>query len=183
MADYRPHLAPGTTQRSSVPCAQCYLPAYRKGLVFAIGKAWHLACVPDFVRSVLMDIPSDQPLLLRDLINELYVEFRMQIRFLEELAIEAARACRSTRGRSRAAEAPFTTTRRSPTRTTSRSSSRTTSKSSSRTTRRLSSKITRLRSAPWKTRSSLKTISVRDKTHTRTELDLTIVVLDFTFDW
>ena len=60
--------------------------------MFALGEAWHLACVPDVVRSVLMDIPSDQPLLLRDLINELHVEFRMQIRFLEELAVEAARA-------------------------------------------------------------------------------------------
>ena len=60
--------------------------------MFALGEAWHLACVPDFVRSVLMDIPSDQPLLLRDLINELHVEFRMQIRFLEELAVKAALA-------------------------------------------------------------------------------------------
>ena len=48
--------------------------------------------MPDFVRSVLIDISSAQPLLLRELINELHVEFRMQIRFLEELAEEAARA-------------------------------------------------------------------------------------------
>ena len=59
--------------------------------MFALGEAWHLACVPDFVRSVLMEVPPADHLLLRDLINELHVEFRMQIRFLEALAEEAAR--------------------------------------------------------------------------------------------
>ena len=59
--------------------------------MFALGEAWHLACVPDFVRSVLMEVPPSHPLLLRELINELHEEFRIQLRFLEALAKEAAR--------------------------------------------------------------------------------------------
>ena len=59
--------------------------------MFALGEAWHLACVPYFVRSVLMEVPPADPLLLRELINELHEEFRIQLRFLEALAEEAAR--------------------------------------------------------------------------------------------
>ena len=47
--------------------------------------------MPDFVRSVLLEVPPADPLLLRELINELHEEFRIQLRFLEALAEEAAR--------------------------------------------------------------------------------------------
>ena len=59
--------------------------------MFALCEAWHSTCVPDFVRSVLMEVPPADPLILRELINELHEKFRIQLRFLEALAEEAAR--------------------------------------------------------------------------------------------
>ena len=55
-----------------------------------LGEAWYLACVLDFVRSVLIEVSPADFLLLRELINELHEEFRIQLRFLEALAEEAA---------------------------------------------------------------------------------------------
>ena len=40
----------------------------------------------------MMDIPPDRPSFLRELINELHVKFRLQVRFLEALVEEAAHA-------------------------------------------------------------------------------------------
>ena len=82
MADYRP------LQR----CSQCNLPVIPRERVFGLGCTWHLACVPNFVRLALLEIDTNRPELIQDLIEETHEEFGLRLRFLEELLEEAARA-------------------------------------------------------------------------------------------
>ena len=82
MADYRP------LQR----CSQCNLPVIPGERVFGLGGTWHLACVPNFVRLALLEIDTNRPELIQDLIEEIHEEFGLRLHFLEELVEEAARA-------------------------------------------------------------------------------------------
>ena len=73
-------------------CQKCFLPANAGERVFAYGEAYHRECLPDFVRSVLLDIPPDQPDHLEQLIKDVDEEYRRQLYFLRALMKEATRS-------------------------------------------------------------------------------------------
>ena len=56
--------------------------------VFALGYVWHIGCVPDFVQSMLLEIPPNRPDHLL-LIYKLYEECGLDLRLMKKLVREA----------------------------------------------------------------------------------------------
>ena len=71
MADYRP------LQR----CSQCNLPVIPGERVYGLGGAWHLPCVPNFVRLALLEIDTNRSEIIQDLIEEIHEEFGLRLIF------------------------------------------------------------------------------------------------------